>query len=260
MTATDPVRTLVAQTDPVLGDVAANEATAEEILSEARAIGCDLVVFPELFLTGYHIGDDAAALTAHAEAALDRLRAATTDLVVVIGTPVASEPGIRNAAVIIDDETLVGRYDKTHLWGDEPSIFEPGDEFPTFETHAGTIGVQICYDVEFPEVSRSLAMNGADTLVTISANMRPHTRDQELYHGVRALENGCPHVLCNRVGEERGVDFFGESGIVTHRGRRILALGSDVVQASAGRIPADPDRSNTHEYLNDRQPDLYDLS
>lgn len=257
---TDTVRTLVAQTDPALGDVDANEATAEAILSEARATGCDLVVFPELFLTGYHIGDEAASLTTEAEAALDRLRAATTDLVAVIGTPVHGDTGIRNTAVVVDDQELLGRYDKTHLWGVEPDVFEPGHEFPTFDTSAGTLGVQICYDVEFPEVSRSLAMNGAETLVTISANMRPHVKDQELYHGTRALENGCPHVLCNRVGEERGVDFFGRSGIVTHRGRRILALGADTVQTSMGRIPVNPDRSHSHDYLDDRRPDLYELS
>jgi len=260
MTGSDSFRTLVAQTNPTLGDVRDNEATADAIISEAQATDCDLVVFPELFLTGYHIADDADALATEAEAALDRLRSATDDLVVVVGAPVHADDGIRNAAVVLEDGATVGRYDKTHLWGDEPGVFEPGREFPTFETGVGTLGVQICYDVEFPEVSRSLAMNGADTIVTISANMRPCVRDQELYHGTRALENGCPHVLCNRVGEERGVDFFGRSGIVTHRGRRILSLGADVVEASTGHVPLDPDRSQSHDYLGDRQPALYDLA
>ena len=259
MTTPDTFRTLVAQTDPTLGDVSDNEATAESIISEAEALGCDLVVFPELFLTGYHIGDDAEELTSEAEAALERLRRVPKDLVVVIGSPIHSGNSLRNSAVILDNGEIVGSYDKTHLWGNESSTFESGHEFPTFETSAGTLGVQICYDVEFPEVSRSLAMNGAETLVTISANMRPCVRDQELYHGARALENGCPHILCNRVGEERGVDFFGRSGIVNHRGRRVLSLGADVVETSAGRLPFDPDTSQTHDYLNDRQPQLYHL-
>lgn len=252
-------RTTIAQTNPVVGDVSTNIEAAEEILSKARVEGSDLVVFPELFLTGYHIGSEADELTDEAHEAIGLLRQYSEDLVVVMGTPLHSDSGIRNSALVLDDGAILGRYHKTHLWGDEPGIFEAGSEFPTFDTSVGTLGIQICYDVEFPEVSRMLTMNGADTLVTISANMRPCMRDQELYHGARALENGRSHVLCNRVGEERGVDFFGRSGIVNHRGRRILSLGADIVETSSARIPIDPDRSMAHDYLDDRRPELYQL-
>lgn len=252
-------RTTIAQAAPTCGDVAANVERAERIISEAQAAGSDCVVFPELYLTGYHIGDDADSLTTQAHEAIESLRQCSEDLVVVMGTPLRGEDGIRNSAVVLDDGTTVGSYDKTHLWGDEPAVFESGHDFPTFETSVGTLGIQICYDVEFPEVSRMLTMNGADTLVTISANMRPCVRDQELYHGTRALENGRAHVLCNRVGEERGVDFFGRSGIVDHRGRRILSLGADIEETSSALVPTDPDRSLAHDYLGDRRPGIYSV-
>jgi predicted amidohydrolase len=254
------VRTTVAQLDPVLGDVDANRAAVESTLSRARSQDSDLVVFPELFLTGYHIGDDPERLTDEAIRAVEDVRTLTDDLVVVLGTPTRGASGERyNSAVVLQDGETVGTYHKTHLYGGEPELFRPGDRFPTVETTVGTLGVGICYDVEFPEVARHLALNGADLLVTISANMRPCVRDQELYHGTRAIENGRPHVLCNRVGEEHGVDFFGNSGIVDHRGRRVLALGADREETSAASVELDPDRTDAHDYLGDRRSDLYDL-
>jgi predicted amidohydrolase len=185
------VRTTVAQLDPVLGDVDANRAAVESTLSRARSQDSDLVVFPELFLTGYHIGDEPDRLTEDAIRAVEELRALTDDLVVVLGTPTRGASGERyNSAVVLQNGEIVGTYHKTHLYGGEPELFRPGDRFPTIETAVGTLGVDICYDVEVPEVARRLAMNGADILVTISANMRPCVRDQALYHGARAIENG----------------------------------------------------------------------
>mgnify|MGYP000713429174 CR=1 FL=1 len=250
---------MVAQDDPVLGDVDANQATIRSTIERAKRQDADILVFPELFLTGYHIDEDPENLTAEAARALDELESLTEDLIVVVGTPTESESEIYNSAVVIEDGETTGAYHKTHLFGVEPDVFTPGDQFPTFETDIGTIGLEICYDVEYPEVARQLTLNGADIIVTISANMRPCVRDQELYHGTRALENGRPHILCNRVGEERGVDFFGESGIVDRRGRRILSLGADRTEAASAAIEMETDRTDLHDYLGDRRPELYDL-
>lgn len=262
MTDTDSptVRAMVAQEDPVRGDVAANLETARSRIEQAKRQDADLLVFPELFLTGYHIDENPEQLTERATAALDELAPLTDGLVVVVGAPTESGGDRYNSAVVVEDGAVTGAYHKTHLFGVEPEVFTPGEEFPVFETDVGSIGVEICYDVEYPEVARQLTLNGADIVVTISANMRPCVRDQELYHGTRAIENGRPHVLCNRVGEERGVDFFGESGIVDRRGRRLLSLGADRTEAASAAIETAPDTSELHDYLGDRRPELYDLS
>jgi predicted amidohydrolase len=253
------IRATVAQLDPVLADVEENRATVESTLSRAKAQESDLVVFPELFLTGYHIAEDVDRLTEEASQALEAIRPLTDGLVVVLGAPTFGAAGIYNSAVVLQDGDIEGSYHKTHLYegGGEKKIFTPGKEFPTFDTAVGTVGVEICYDIEFPEVARQLSLNGADVLITISANMRPCVRDQELFHGTRALENGRPHVLCNRVGVERGVDFFGKSGIVNHRGRRILSLGADRSETTSASVSIDPDRTDTHDYLGDRRPAIY---
>ena len=161
--------------------------------------------------------------------------------------------------MVLEDRETKGTYHKTHRYGVENDTFLAGEKFPTIDTDVGTLGVQICYDVEFPEVSRQLTLNGADLLVTISANMRPCIPDQKLYHGTRAIENGRPHLLCNRVGAERGVDFFGNSGIVDFRGRRVLSLGTDRSETIAASVETDPDRTQAHDYLGDRRPDIYGL-
>jgi predicted amidohydrolase len=255
---TSPVRVTIAQRSPVLGDVQANLETAKSTLAAARAQDADLVVFPELFLTGYHIDDAPSELTERATEALEELRPLTDGLVVVVGAPTASGSDIYNSAVLLDDGTREGAYHKTHLFGSEPAVFTPGEAFPTFDTSVGTLGLEICYDVEFPEVARQLAVNGADMLVTISANMRPCAPDQALFHGTRALENGFPHVLCNRVGEERGVDFFGESGIVDRRGRRVLSIGADRSESTAATVDLEDDVVR-HDYLEARRTQHYDL-
>lgn len=256
---TSPTRVTVAQLAPAVGDVDANRETIESTLAHAQDTESDLVVFPELFLTGYHIGDDLEALTESASEALDSIRSLTDDLVAVVGAPVSEEGEIYNSAVVLQDGSIEGAYHKTHLWGDEPTTFTSGTRFPTFDTAVGTLGIEICYDLEFPEVARQLTLNGADLLITISANMRPCDPDQKLYHGTRALENGRPHVLCNRVGTERGVDFFGNSGIVNYRGQRILSLGADLSDVASASIPTDPDRTHSHDYIGDRRAAIYDL-
>jgi predicted amidohydrolase len=260
MTPSEPpsIRTTVAQLDPVLGDVQANRETIEATLSRARAHQSDLVVFPELFLTGYHIGDEPAQLTREATQALEAIREQTADIACVVGTPTLEDGEIYNSAVVLEDEAVKGTYHKTHLYADEHDIFTPGDRFPTIETSLGTLGVEICYDLEFPEVARALAVDGIDLLLTMSANMHPHAHDQQLYHGTRAIENSVPHVLCNRVGAERGVDFFGKSGIVDRRGQQVLGLGADVEETTSATIEMQPDRTHIHDYLEQRRPEIYD--
>jgi predicted amidohydrolase len=261
MTSTEPpsVRATIAQLDPARGDVTANKAAVETALSRAKADGSELVVFPELFLSGYHIDENPTEIAREAAQALEEIKRQTQDIVCILGTPVLDDGDIYNSAVVLEDGAIEGTYHKTHLYGVEHDVFTAGDEFPTIETSVGTIGVEICYDLEFPEVARQLALDGAELLITISANMRPHQHDQELYHGTRAIENGVPHVLCNRVGEERGVDFFGGSGIVDRRGQRILSIGADGEETTAATIGTDIDSTHLHDYLDHRRSEIYDL-
>ena len=144
----------------------------------AESAASDLVVLPELFLSGYQLedveplaieldGPEVGALRAAA-------RAASTAIVVGAAERVAA--GVANSALCIDSAgELAGVYRKTHLFGAEQEAYVPGDSLSTITLGTRTLGVMICFDMEFPEVARTLAAQHADLLVTISANPR-HSR------------------------------------------------------------------------------------
>ncbi|WP_082224586.1 carbon-nitrogen hydrolase family protein [Halolamina rubra] len=247
------------QRRPELGNVEYNVGIAKTAIEEAEADGVDLLVLPELFLSGYHIDEfDIAAIVGSAADAVDRLAAATSETTVVIGTPVELDGEYRNSAVVIDEGEVFGTYHKTHLYGDEESVFESGTSLPVFETTAGNLGVQVCYDIEFPEVSRQLTLAGAEVLVTPLANMRPFQSDQQIYGAARALENIRPHVVCNRIGKEQGVEFFGASAIYDERGQPVVSAGEDIPIELTGTIELTAEGADTLQYINDRRPTLYE--
>lgn len=84
----------------------------------------------------------------------------------------------------------------------------------------------ICFDVEFPEVARSLALAGADLLVTISANMDPFGRDHDVFATARALENGLPHLYVNQIGPGENFIFAGGTMAVSVDGDRLAECGT----------------------------------
>jgi len=246
------VRTV--QADPEHGAPQANVRQLEADAAAARAADVDLLVFPELFLTGYYLDtDDAASIVATATELLPRVADASRDLVLVGGTAFEGDDGDENVARVYDGSERVGAYQKTHLYDSETAVFEPGDTYPVFETSVGTLGVEICYDLEFPEVARQLTLNGADVLVTISANMQPFETHHRTYHRSRAMENGRPHVLCNRVGSERDLDFLGNSRISDARGNLLASTETDTEIELTATVPLSQSTHETLTYLDDRR-------
>ncbi|GAA0262195.1 carbon-nitrogen hydrolase family protein [Halobacterium noricense] len=246
------VRTV--QADPEHGAPRENVRQLEAAAERARAADVDLLVFPELFLTGYYLDtDDAASTVAAAENVLPRVADASIGLVLVVGTAFEGDDGFENTAILYDDGERVGTYQKTHLYDEEAAIFETGDTYPTFDTSVGTLGVEICYDLEFPEVARQLTLNSADVIVTISANMQPFETYHRTYHRSRAMENGRPHVLCNRVGSERDLDFLGNSRISDARGNLLASTETDAEVELTADIPLDQSTHKTLTYLDDRR-------
>jgi predicted amidohydrolase len=153
---------------------------------------------------------------------------------------------------------IAGRYRKTHLWGAERDAFTVGSELEPITLGESSVGLMICFDVEFPEVARTLAARGADLLVTISANMAPFGPDHDLASRARALENGVPHLYANRVGAEAGLEFVGESRAVNPWGRITVAAGGDPceLEVTAGHAGAADPRLN---YAGQLRPELYQL-
>lgn len=247
----------------VPGDVDANLDIIAQAARDASARGAELLVTPEMFVTGYNIGDRLAPL-ATADL-VDRVAdvAAATGVAIMAGLP---EPlpggGIANALVLIDAEgTELLRYRKTHLFSDlDRQLFEPGETLPpTIELHGVRLSVLICYDVEFPETVRAAAVGGADVVIVPTAQMEPYAHIAERLIPVRAWENQVHLVYVNRVGSEGDLTYVGRSSIVSPGAVILDSLGPDSNGLMIATIDPETTRRARREnpYLADRRVDLY---
>jgi predicted amidohydrolase len=252
----------VAQTDAVLRRPDRNLAHAHRLISAAARRGARLLVFPEMYLTGYSVWPRvAAAALDGASAPLRALRAAArrARLAVVVGYPERSSRGVYNAACVIDgDGTLRGVYRKVHLFGNERRYFRAGRRWLVVRLPGLTIGVLICYDVEFPEAARILALKGVQLVTVLSANMEPYRASQDVYLRARALENQVFVALANRVGAEGATRFVGGSGIWGPGGETLVAAETDeqllVASLDLRRLGQ---ARRQFDYLAERRPDTY---
>ncbi|MDQ2623089.1 MAG: carbon-nitrogen hydrolase [Actinomycetota bacterium] len=235
-------------------------ARVQETIAERPE--ADLIMFPELFIGGYPHGDlEPRALEAggpELAAIGESCRAAGT--AAVVGFTEAVGPGsFSNSAACFDtDGSLAGVYRKTHLFGPgEKAAYTPGTSMLSIRLDGRMVGPQICFDVEFPEPSRKLALAGAEVLVTIAANMKPYAADHRLAARARALDNRLPHLYVNRTGSESGFDFVGESCVIAPDGTVISELGQEEgILESSIPVPASHGDSQT-EYLGQLRPDLH---
>lgn len=260
------LRLALAQTRPA-GSPAEGLAMLHEACVAARAQGADLLVMPEMGLTGY--AWPLAQLVGFAEPADGPLcRAACAlarehRLALVIGYPERGADGaLYNAAQLIgaDGEPRL-HYRKTHLFGAlDRERFRAGDVLPPPVTLNGLkLALAICYDIEFPELARSYRLQGADVLLVPTANMHPYTSVATTLVPARAEENGLYVAYANYCGEEGELRYCGLSSICGPNGR-MLAAADD---AAPALILADLDAATLAQtraaqpYLAGRRPELY---
>jgi predicted amidohydrolase len=221
------VRALIAQLESVVGDPAANIVRAVAAIEERPDV--DIAVFPELFLSAYDLRSlEWTALAADGEELAEIAAvAAGAATAVVIGFAERLDDGcFANSAACIDaDGTLVAVYRKTRLFGSERKAFTPGDELSLAALAGRLVAPLICFDIEFPEPARALAIAGAELLVTVSANMEPYGDDHEIATRARALENHLPHLYANAVGVVDRHHFVGRSRSIGARGDVLAAAG-----------------------------------
>ncbi|MED0673056.1 carbon-nitrogen hydrolase family protein [Aneurinibacillus aneurinilyticus] len=225
------MRIAIAQCTPHLADKKENLNMMTRYLYQAKEQKAELVIFPELVLTGYSIGNQLASIAEEADGpSLQFMQRVCRELAIfaLISFPEKNGNAYHiSSAFIQDDGSIAGIYRKTHLFSSEAQYFTPGNEWPVFATKFGNIGVMICYDLEFPEVTRLLRLNGAEMVLVNTANMEPYERYQHIYMQSRAMENEIPLVICNRLGQEDNLKFFGHSMAVNHEGNILLQLDSE---------------------------------
>ena len=242
----------------------------EELTVKAKEQGADLVLFPELSLTGYVVRDQiyelAETIPGPSTQRIEEI-AKDTGMHIIFGMPELSEKTratIFNTAVFVGPDGFIGKYRKmylpTHSVFEEKRHFRPGYQTAVFDTVLGKIGLCICYDLFFPEVTRLIRLKGAQLIVAISASPAVRRGYFEILTAARALENTVFLAYVNMVGVEDGLQFWGGSRLVSPTGD-VLAKAKydeeDFVTAEVSYndiIPAEIFIPT----LRDLRPELYD--
>lgn len=258
------MRTALLQSSGRPGSPVENLRVLDEAAGRAAAAGAGLLVAPELFLTGYAIGDAVARLAEPADGegadAVAR-SAARHGIAIAYGYPERDGDAVFSSAQLISaDGTRLVNHRKTHLYGDfERAHFTAGDR-PLAQAELGglRVGVMICDDVEFPVYVRAHAIAGTDLLVVPTAQLHPFQFVAESVVPVRAFENQMYLAYVNRVGQEGEFEFVGLStlagpdGVAQVRGGR----GEELLLADVEPAALATSRA-ANPYLKDRRPGLY---
>lgn len=196
----------------------------------AGGIDADIVIFPEVFSTGFCYEKIGALAESYPFATLEMLKPLSWKCCsVMIGSIITTGPKGRclNMGFVLDRGKLAGTYDKVHPFGIEKNHFAAGNKIEPIKTSLGQIGVMICYDIRFPEVARKLALLGADILVTVAQFPAVRQDHWNTLVRARAIENQIPHLACNRTGSDDRNEFAGGSMIIDGWGRVLAEAGSE---------------------------------
>jgi predicted amidohydrolase len=264
----------------------ANVDRALKAIESAADQGARLVMLGEAYLNGYGTNEHSWEYAISESIEDPSVRplaelAAARDLVLIVGATTYKGPfpgEIYNSALVLGPDGLIGVYSKTHVASHvvggrvivEKVYWSPGLEIPVFDTPLGRIGVEICYDVWFPEVARTLTLKGAELIVNVSAAMGDTTAVLGGKFGerwsrflfVRAWENAVPYVHANVVGTHGDFEFAGCSKILTASGDIVAEappLEEAILVASWDRAQTLRARASLHPFYN-RNPALYEIN
>ncbi|MGO9823325.1 MAG: nitrilase-related carbon-nitrogen hydrolase [Solirubrobacteraceae bacterium] len=239
-----------------------NVGLARDALAAAIDDGARIVVLPELVNSGYvfECVDEAraAATTPDGDVLAGwATEAARNDALVIGGfCELGADGRLYNSSALVGGDGAIAVYRKLHLWGDEPRWFTPGDApAPVIQTGHGAIGLAVCYDLEFPELTRGLALGGAE-LIAIPTNWPRDPRPPDgrpVLHSLAAITayfNKAFVAVCDRCGTERGLEFEGGSTIAgpdgALRAGPIADRGTHTLHAECDLASARDKRNGEH--------------
>lgn len=262
--STARLRVAAAQMDVRLGDLNVNLERARRFVSDAREERAEVVLLPELWSTGYDLDHAAAHAAANQTVVLPALAslAERHEICIAGSLLLADNLGrVRNTAVVHGpDGTVVSEYAKIHLFAlmAENRYLAAGDATPTFSLRGCTAASAICYDLRFPELFRSYALEGARVVLLPAEWPAVRVAHWRTLVAARAIENQFFVVACNRAGTSGSTTFAGHSMIVDPWGKVLAEAGDGeallVETLELGRV--DEARSQI-DILGDRRADLY---
>jgi NAD+ synthase (glutamine-hydrolysing) len=248
------MRLALAQINTTVGDLDGNRDRIVARIAEARAAGADLVVFPELAVTGYPPEDLLLrpAFVRAAARATGEVAEAATGITALLGAPLAESGRLYNACFVCEHGEIAAVYRKRLLpnYGvfDEERYFESGNDVCLLERGGAAIGLTVCEDLWQPgPPAVESAAAGADLLVNLSASPFHVGKDMEREEmfASRARDNGCALVFCNAVGGQDELVFDGNSFVLDRQGGVVARapgfeeamLVVDLAEAPAGGLP-----------------------
>jgi predicted amidohydrolase len=252
-----------------------NLSRALGAIDQAAGEGAGLVVFGEMYLSGYRTDEwlhkwatEIDPPDAHVRALVERAARHRLTVLMGAGTFGPAMPGdVYNSTLVVTPDGLAGAYRKSHVAAFpysegvslERCFYSPGRDLPVFDTPAGRLGTHICYDMSFPEVARVQTLKGADLLVNTSGSAAGFEEYWDHLTFARATENLSWYVVCSVVGVQRGTVLFGGSRIVDPSGVTVAAARhnqEDFVVADVDLDRARAVRATSHT-LSTRAPELY---
>ncbi|HEY1028742.1 MAG TPA: carbon-nitrogen hydrolase family protein [Pseudomonas sp.] len=263
----------VAQIHPVPGNPHQTIDKVAEVSRQAAADGSRLIAFPECLLTGgsFNSREDLEKGAIELDALAPLLAvSAETGIHIIVGFYERNPETVFNTAALIGPQGIIGLHRKRHL------PFMIGDRFtdtpddwsaPVFDTEIGRIGLAICYEIRFPEVVRTLALEGADIVVLPAAWPEQARMLPDIFSTVRAAENIVYFVAPNRNDLDDGMQFIGMSHIIEPSGKTLVRAGLedgvysaeiDLAKARNKSLIREPGVFEIHPF-KDRLPDTYRL-
>ncbi|AEH60707.1 Nitrilase/cyanide hydratase and apolipoprotein N-acyltransferase [Methanosalsum zhilinae DSM 4017] len=228
--------------------------------------GADIIVLPEVFSTGFCYERIEEVAEEHPYDTIQKIADfSKKNNCIMIGSIIEKntfENNIEyyNLGYCIEYGQIAGFYRKIHPFTEEKKYFSPGSKVHTIPLRGCNlnIGLEICYEIRFPEIARKMALEGADILITIAEFPKPRSDIWSALAKARAIENQIPHVACNRTGSDPRKDYFGGSLIINAEGD-ILAEASDnetILIADIDTEQKNKIRSSIPVFA-DRRPELY---
>jgi predicted amidohydrolase len=260
----------LAQISCKAADKKENLRKIEKTVAKAKSQCADMIIFPELSLTGYVVRDQIYELAEPVPGPSTQILtkiAEKTNMHIIFGMPELSggtQATIHNTAVLLGPNGFVGKYRKmylpTHSVFEEKRYFRPGYEAAAFDTQLGKIGLIICYDIFFPEVTRLTRLMDAQFIVCISASPAIRRSFFETLTSARAVENTAFLAFVNLVGVEDGLQFWGGSRLIGPQGRIIARAKYDEEDLVMGEVDYAETRSieTFVPTLRDLRPELFD--
>lgn len=217
-----------------LDDREANLQAIHDAARAAAAAGAELLITPEMYLSGYNIPSEQLLRQAGTDPAAEIADVASAHgIAILAGVPEFTGDGVFNTSLLVtpDGQRLM-QHRKYQLFGDlDRGLFRAGDDPVTTCTYRGVrLGTMICYDVEFPETVRAAALAGVEVLLVPTAQMEGFEHVNDVVISARAWDNGLYIAYTNRIGTEDNLTYIGRSVICDPRGRRVAEAAPGQVE------------------------------